>query len=268
MVTALITPEERRATGFEPIADALRMALLEEYARTGEELRGVVGLQTLEANSGLAPRRAHALLSLLELHVPDIDLAGLRVVDVGCGFGSLAIYLAFLGAEVVALDVASTRIQVGERVARQFRLHVTWIEAPLQEIPLPDRTFDLAVVNNSLCYVVPRHERLLSLVHIRRVLRPGGLMLMRNPNRTALRDPFTGLPGLNRLPPRVADLTAHALGRPRSRVRLLSARGERRELRRVGFEVIDIRAPSSHTFRSLDRWVGSYQHVLARRAGV
>lgn len=267
MAVALRTIDRRDPAAFEPVADALRTALLEEYARTGQELRGLAGLRTLETNSGLAPRRASSLLSLLERHVPETDLARLRVVDVGCGFGSLAIYLAFLGAHVVAVDVVGARLRVGERVAQQFSLPVTWIEASLQELPLPDRSFDLAVVNNSLCYVVPRHERLLSLVHIRRVLRPGGLMLMRNPNRTALRDPFTGLPVLNRMPPGIAGVTARALRKHRSRVRLLSARAQRRELRRVGFEVIDIRAPRRRTFRSLDRWVASYQHVLARRCG-
>jgi SAM-dependent methyltransferase len=187
------------------------------------------------------------------------------LLDLGCGFGSLAVYLAYLGAEVTAVDVNPARLRVGEQVAREFGLPVRWIEGTLQELPLPDRCFDLAVLNNSLCYVVPRPERLVSLVHVRRVLRPGGRLLMRNPNRTPPLDPFTGLPGLNRLPPRAASASARALGRHRSHVRLLSARGQRAELRRVGFEVLDIRAAGRLTIEPLDRWMASYQHALARR---
>ncbi len=256
---------EQVAIGFEPLADSLRKAVLVEYERSAAELKGAPGLRTLETNSGLAARRANSLLALLALHEPELDLDGLRLLDLGCGFGSLAVYLAYLGAEVTAVDVSPGRLTVGEQVAREFRLPVRWIEGTLQELPLPDRCFDLAVLNNSLCYVVPRPERLISLVHIRRVLRPGGRLLMRNPNRTAPLDPFTGLPGLNRLPPAAARASSRAIRRHRSQVRLLSARAQRAELGRVGFEVLDIRAGRQRTVRSLDRWMASYQHVLARR---
>jgi SAM-dependent methyltransferase len=251
--------------GFEPLADSLRSAVLEEYERTGTALTGASGLRTLETNSGLAARRGNSLLALLATHEPELDLHGLTVVDIGSGFGSLAVYLAYLGARVTAVDVSAARLAVGERVAREHGLGVRWIEASVQELPLPDRSFDLALLNNSLCYVVERPERLLSLVQVRRVLVPEGRLLMRNPNRTALRDPFTGVPGLNRLSPGLARAGARALGRHRSHVRLLSARAQRAELRRVGLEVVDIRAGRRLVTKSLDRWAASYQHVLARR---
>lgn len=266
-MAGLATVEEA-AVGFQPLADALREAVLAEHKRGAAELRGAPGLRTLETNSGLAARRANSLLALLALHEPELDLDGLRLLDLGCGFGSLAVYLAYLGAHVTAVDVSLERLRVGEQVAREFGLPMRWIEGTLQELPLPDRRFDLAVLNNSLCYVVPRPERLVSLVHVRRVLDRGGRLLMRNPNRTAPLDPFTRLPGLNRLPPGVALASARAVGRHRSYVRLLSARAQRAELRHVGFEVLDIRAARRRTVGWLDRWAASYQHVLARRAPI
>jgi SAM-dependent methyltransferase len=250
---------------FEPLADALRLAVLDEYDRAGVALTGETGLRTLETNSGLTARRGNSLLAPLVAHEPELDLAGLKLLDLGCGFGALSVYMAHLGALVTAVDVSPQRLLVGERVARQFGLRVNWVHGSAQELPLPDRSFDLAIANNSLCYVVARSERLLSLVQIRRVLEPGGRLLMRNPTRTAPRDPFTGLPGLNRLPPAGAELAARALRRHRSHVRLLSARGQRAELRRVGFDVLDIAAARSYTVKPLDRWAASYQHVLARR---
>jgi SAM-dependent methyltransferase len=263
-VTAL-TALDQAATSFEPVADGLRKALLEEYERTGSSLSGAAGLRTLETNSGLAARRGNSLLALLARHQPQLELDGLRVVDLGSGFGALAVYLAFLGAEVTAVDVNVSRLEVGGRVARQHGLRVRPVHGSLQELPLPDRSFDLAVINNALCYVVPRPERIVSLVHVRRVLVPGGMLLMRNPNRTAPRDPFTGWPVVNRLPPRLADRGTRAVGRHRSQVRLLSARGQRAELNRVGFQVVDIRAAADRLTKPVDRWVASYQHVLARR---
>jgi SAM-dependent methyltransferase len=266
-VTALASIDAA-ADGFVPVADALRTAVLDYYTARGEALTGVSGLRTLETNSGLAAIRGNSLLALLAAYQPDLDLNGLRLVDLGCGFGSLAVYLAYLGAEVTAVDSNASRLAVGQRVALEFDLPVRWVEGSLEELPLPDRSFDLAVINNSLCYVVSRPDRLLSLVHTRRVLYPGGVMLMRNPSRTAPRDPFTGIPALNRLPPRLARAGARAVGRHRSQVRLLSARAQRSELRRVGFEVLDICAARGKTIKSVDRWVASYQHVLARRPGL
>jgi SAM-dependent methyltransferase len=205
------------------------------------------------------------LLALLGADEPGRELRGAQLLDLGCGFGSLAVYFAFLGAHVSAVDVNPGRLAVGRQVATEFELPVRWIDGSLQELPLGDRRFDFVVLNNSLCYVVPRSERLVGLSQVRRVLRPGGRLLMRNPNRTAPRDPFTGLPGMNRLAPGVASGTARALGLHRSHVRLLSARAQRAELRRIGFEVLEIRAARRRTVKPLDRWAASYQHVLARR---
>jgi SAM-dependent methyltransferase len=260
-----ISEIDQAAVGFEPLADDLRMAVIADYERAGEVLRGPSGLRTLETNSGLAAKRGGSLLALLARHDPELEFDGLRVLDLGCGYGSLSVYLGYLGADVTAVDVQARRLLVGEEVARTHGLSVWFIEASLQELPLPDRSIDLAILNNSLCYLVKRPERLVSLVQLMRVLRPGGWLLMRNPNRTALRDPFTGLPLVNRLSPGGALAAARVLGRHRSHVRLLSARGQRAELRRVGFEVIDIRASRDRTFKRIDRWAASYQQVLARR---
>lgn len=256
---------EEAATGFEPIADALRAAVLAECEREGSPLTGPSGLRSLETNSSLAPRRANTLLAMLAAREPGFDLAGRRVLDLGCGFGSLAVYLAYLGAKVIAVDAQAGRLTVGREVSAAFGLNARFIESTAQALPLADRSVELVVINNSFCYVVPRPDRLLSLLHVRRVLEPGGRLLMRNPSRTTPRDPFTGLPMINRLSPAMARRTASALGRHRSHVRLLGARGQRIELERVGFEVIEIDAARRRTFRQLDRWVASYQHVHARR---
>jgi ubiquinone/menaquinone biosynthesis C-methylase UbiE len=256
---------ELGAARFEPVADALRLAVLAQYEATGATLSGASGLRTLETNSGLAATRGNSLLQALALREPELALDELALLDVGCGFGSLAVYFAHLGAAVTAVDVNADRLTVGERVARQFDLKVSWVHGSLQELPLEERRFELVVLNNSLCYVVPRPERLISLVQVRRVLRPGGWLLMRNPSRTAPRDPFTGLPLVNRLPPRAGTHVAGLAGRHRSYVRLLSARAQRAELRRVGFDEVDIRSARRRTVKVVDRWASRYQHVLARR---
>ena len=136
----------------------------------------------------------------------------------------------------------------------------------MERMPFETGAYDLAVLNNSLCYVVEPESRARSLGEVRRVLRPGGRMIVRNPNRWSMRDQFTGLPVVHMLPARFASRIAAALGTPRSTVRLVSPLEAVEELRAAGF--VDI---SHHGFPGSRRpeglkFVARYQHLTARRA--
>ncbi|MEU7895197.1 methyltransferase domain-containing protein [Nonomuraea sp. NPDC049152] len=102
------------------------------------------------------------------------DVAGARVLDVGCGAGHYAAELLARGAEVVGVDGSGTlldhaRARVGERA--ELRLHD--LEEPLAFAD--DASFDGAV-----CALVFHHltRRAQLLGELRRVLRPGGWLLV------------------------------------------------------------------------------------------
>ena len=246
---------------FAPIAHDLRDANIEHYERRSESLDTPAGLVTLDTNSMLAARRGRLLLRLLaEQSAPPI--AGRSVLDLGAGFGALALYFAHLGAEVVAVDPNGERAQVAVEIAEHRGLTVSAVIAHAQSLPLADSSVDLVVANNSLCYIVDRAAERLALEEILRVLRPGGWLIVRNPNRLHPRDPFTGLPLLGMLGPPLAERAVARLGRHRSRVRLRSAGGAMRQLRRAGFSQVRWQAQPGH--RRGSRFA-SYHHVLARR---
>jgi hypothetical protein len=120
-------------------------------------------------------------------------------------------------------------------------------------------------MNNSLCYIVDRGRRRAALERTFAALRPGGVLVIRNPNRVHPTDQFTGVPLLGLLPPRAAQLAAAALGKHRSQVRLETNRAARRELRRAGFgEVRSVRRTGESRLRAS---VTGYQHLVARRPG-
>ncbi len=246
---------------FAPLAHDLRDHIIEHYERAGELLDTPSGLLTLDTNSVLAASRGRLLLRLLA-EAGAGPIAGWRVLDLGAGFGSLAIYCASLGAEVVAVDPNAQRMQVAVAIAKQRGLPVRALAAQAQSLPLPDASFDLVLANNSLCYIVEEHQLDLALSEIHRMLRPGGWVVIRNPNRLHPRDQFTGLPLLPLLSPSLAQRVTESLGRHRSNVRLHSPGGAVRQLRRAGFSQAHWRAQPG---RRLGARFAGYHHVIARR---
>jgi 2-polyprenyl-3-methyl-5-hydroxy-6-metoxy-1,4-benzoquinol methylase len=250
---------------FEPVEASLRRELVEYYRESGERLTVGSWHVTLETNSVLVERRAEPLLEMLCRELDRPTLRGLRVIDLGCGFGALAVYFASHGASVRGIDPNGRRIVVGQRVAAFHGLDVQLGVGRMEGIESDDARFDLAIQNNSLCYVVDPRDRIRALMEARRVLRPGGLLLIRNPNRLAPVDQFTGLPLLHLLPPGGAQRTARLLRRNRSNVRLLSNHGAVAEVRRAGFErVRAVSSPASSWPGWLQRFA-RYQHVMAMR---
>lgn len=118
-------------------------------------------------------------------HVPD-PTAIHAVLDVGCGPGVSAFELArhLPDATIDGLDLAERMVARAKRHhARAFphlhnvRFHVG--DATL--LPWPDDSFDL-VVGHSFLYLVPDPPAVLAQAC--RVLRPGGTLVLLEPNRT------------------------------------------------------------------------------------
>ena len=97
------------------------------------------------------------------------DVAGLQVLDAGCGSGPLAEVLRAKGADVSGFDLSPAMVELArERLGREADLRVADLSAPL---PYPDDRFDLVVASLSLHYV---EDWASALAELRRVLTPGG----------------------------------------------------------------------------------------------
>jgi SAM-dependent methyltransferase len=74
------------------------------------------------------------------------EVAGLtpgRVLDVGCGEGADAVWLARTGWEVTALEVSGVALERATGHARDAGVTVRWVHAGLAEAGLPPASFDL-----------------------------------------------------------------------------------------------------------------------------
>jgi ubiquinone/menaquinone biosynthesis C-methylase UbiE len=137
------------------------------------------------------PRLA-VLYDVLEADRPDLDvyaalvdeLGARRVLDVGCGTGSLACLLARRGLEVVAVDPAAASLDVARCKPGADR--VRWMHADASGVPAVEA--DLAVMTGNVGQVfLTDDDWLTALRSIRAALRLGGSLVfeVRDPVRRA-----------------------------------------------------------------------------------
>lgn len=245
------------------LVDALREEVSAFYERRHESLDSPAARMTLHTNSTYVERRAAPLAGMLRRRGLG-TLDGIELVDLGCGFGALGVYFAALGARVTAVDVNSERFEVCRAVAERHGLAIETVRSRMERLDLPDARFDAALQSNSLCYIVDSESRAAALAETLRVLRPGGALVMRDPNRWHPVDQFTGLPLIHALPVEGTVRIARRLGRARSRVRLTSPVKARRELRAAGFDGIRHEGAASGGRRAL-RPFARYNHFTAVR---
>jgi ubiquinone/menaquinone biosynthesis C-methylase UbiE len=93
------------------------------------------------------------------------------LLDAGCGSGLFCELATNLGANVMGLDASSALLDL----ARRRVPHATFFEGEMEELPFVEKTFDVVTTLNSLPYVA---SPLRALVEARRVLRPGGKLVM------------------------------------------------------------------------------------------
>ena len=109
---------------------------------------------------------------------------GERVLDVGCGTGvvtRLAAAKVGPGGTVAGLDVNPGMLAVARSVTPSD-MAIEWHEADARAIPLPDESFDVVLCQMSLQFIP---DRVQGLREMRRVLAPGGRLVLNVPGPAA-----------------------------------------------------------------------------------
>jgi len=109
------------------------------------------------------------------------SLAGLRMLDIGCGGGILSEPLARLGASVVGADPSESNITVAQHHAAQSRLPIDYRNVSAEAMASAGEKFDIV-----LAMEVVEHVADLGLfVQIAaEMVKPGGLLFVATLNRT------------------------------------------------------------------------------------
>jgi ubiquinone/menaquinone biosynthesis C-methylase UbiE len=99
------------------------------------------------------------------------DIAGKRVLEIGCGPGHATVEAARRGAKIVATDLAPGMVEFSSRALPDLDFRV----ANAQELPFEDNSFD-AAFGSFVIMLVPRPER--AIEELTRVLKPGGRLAL------------------------------------------------------------------------------------------
>lgn len=103
------------------------------------------------------------------------SIRGRRVLDVGCGTGTVARAAVDRGARVTAVDASPAMLGLAAAETHDPTRSITWKAADMHALPDEDGSFD--VVLSSLGVIFARDPAAV-LAEIIRVLRPGGVLAL------------------------------------------------------------------------------------------
>jgi SAM-dependent methyltransferase len=102
---------------------------------------------------------------------------GMRVLDVACGTGNVAIPAAEAGAIVSAIDIAPNLLEQARLRARREGLDISFREGDMEDLPYLDGAFDLVVSTFGIMFAT-RPKRVAQ--ELTRVCKRGGRIALAN----------------------------------------------------------------------------------------
>jgi SAM-dependent methyltransferase len=103
------------------------------------------------------------------------DLAGARVLDIGCGDGALVRAFSARGATAVGVDPDPAMLAAARKRAAEAHISATFLEGRAESLPFPDASFDAVTAMTVLCFVPDAKGAMREMA---RVLRPGGRLVL------------------------------------------------------------------------------------------
>lgn len=107
-----------------------------------------------------------------------------RILDLGCGVGSMAYHCAKRGADAVGIDYSQESIRIAEQLTGQFGLggkaQFKCCDAA-KKLPYDDAYFDKIVAGDFIEHIDDA-EKKASLSEMARVLKPAGMIVISTPN--------------------------------------------------------------------------------------
>jgi SAM-dependent methyltransferase len=177
--------------------------------------------------------------------IPEDDLqllppvAGLDVVELGCGTAYVSSWLARRGARVVGLDNSGRQLATAARLQAEFDVRFPLVHADAERAPLRDGSFDLAVSEYGAAIWCDPYRW---IPEAARILRPGGrLVFLGNSYLLMLMTPAESVPAKRCLQRDHFGMHRFEWEDDPGFLEFHLPHGEMiRVLRRAGFEILDL----------------------------
>ncbi len=171
------------------IPQSAMQEILAVMAKSGYQ----AGLDLLESKF---PGRSQFVFDIgrADFRLPIDIKTGLKILDLGCGWGTHAFPLAALGAEVYAVDITKERVEfVRQRKDFEKVQNIYPLLANVMDLPFADASFDVIISNGVLEWVGlqeqfgrPQEVQQKFLADMKRLLKDDGVLYVGIENRVAL----------------------------------------------------------------------------------
>jgi SAM-dependent methyltransferase len=109
-----------------------------------------------------------------EIGSPLGDVAGLDILEVGCGTAYFSAWFARLGARPVALDPTPAQLETARRLQVETGLEFPLVKGIGEDLPFPDASFDMVISEYGASLWADPDQW---IPEAARVLRPGGRLV-------------------------------------------------------------------------------------------
>ncbi len=116
-------------------------------------------------------------------------VAGMSVVDAGCGYGRNLVHLLREGCEIFALDADGEAIDHVRQLSASLSTGLSpdhFQVGKIEHMPFPDELADVVLCNSVLHFARDEDHFRAQLAELWRVLRPGGLLFCRLGSRIGM----------------------------------------------------------------------------------
>jgi SAM-dependent methyltransferase len=115
--------------------------------------------------------------------------SGTRVLDVGSAWGFNVMALGRMGYRAVGVDIVPDQFPVGKRIAAFNEVAFDVAGADVARLPFPDEIFDHVTMVETFEHIFDE-DRPRAMAECRRVLRPGGRLILSTPNHASVVERF------------------------------------------------------------------------------
>lgn len=109
-----------------------------------------------------------------------------KILDVGCEAGAMMVYAGLMGAEVYGLDICPESAEKANNYLAKYSIKGKAVVGDARKINFPDNYFD-KVISSDFFEHMSLKDNIQVLNEIKRVVKPGGIIVIKTPNLTYLK---------------------------------------------------------------------------------